>query len=73
MSLIVDKTNYGLIKEEDFIINLCNKGYTENWPREIFIIDYILKNDPWTQKLKDLNREKIIGSFSEKDLLRGKL
>ena len=48
MSLIVDKTNYGLIKEEDFIINLCNKDYTENWSREIFIIDYILKNDPWT-------------------------
>ena len=48
MSLIVDKTNYGLIEEEDFTINICNKGYTENWSREIFIIDYILKTDPWT-------------------------
>ena len=39
------------------------KGYTENWSREIFIIDSVLKTNPWTYEIKDLNGEKIIGSF----------
>ena len=38
----------------------------ENWLREIFIIDSALKTNPWTYKTKDLDREKIIGSFYEK-------
>ena len=33
-------------------ITQCNKifskGYTENWPREILVIDSVLKNNPWT-------------------------
>ena len=33
------------------------------------IINSVLKTNPWTHKLKDLNREKIIGSFHEKELL----
>ena len=37
-----------------------------SWSREIFIIDSVLKNNPWTYKIKDLNREKIIGGFYEK-------
>ena len=49
--------------------NIFSKGYTENWSREIFIIDSVLKTNPWTYKLKDLNGEKIIGSFYEKELL----
>ena len=49
--------------------NIFSKGYTENWSREIFIIDSVLKTNPWTYKLKDLNREKMIGSFYEKELL----
>ena len=49
--------------------NIFSKGYTENWSREIFIIDPILKTNPWTYKLKDLNGEKIIESFYEKELL----
>ena len=49
--------------------NIFSKGYTENWSREIFIIDSVLKTNPWTYKIKDLNREKIIGSFYEKELL----
>ena len=28
--------------------NIFNKGYNENWPREIFIINYVLKTNPWT-------------------------
>ena len=50
--------------------NIFSKGYTENWSREIFIIDSVLKTNPWTYKIKDLNGEKIIGSFYEKELLR---
>ena len=26
--------------------NTFSKGYTENWPREIFIIDFVLKTNP---------------------------
>ena len=41
--------------------------------REIFISDSVLKTNPWTFKIKDLNGEKIIGSFYEKELLLSKL
>ena len=50
--------------------NIFSKGYTENWSREIVIIDSVLKTNPWTYKMKDLNREKIIESFYEKELLQ---
>ena len=50
--------------------NIFSKGYAEAWPREIFIIDSILKTNPWTYKIKDLNVEKIIGSFYEKELFQ---
>ena len=49
--------------------NIFSKGYTENWSREIFIIDSVLKTNHWAYKFKDLNREKILGSFYEKGLL----
>ena len=32
--------------------NIFSKGYTEIWSREVFIIDYVLKTNPWTLKLK---------------------
>ena len=48
------------------------KGYTENRSREIFIFDSVFKTNPWTYKIKDLSREKIIGSFGEKELLQNK-
>ena len=50
--------------------NNFSKGYTENWSRELFIIDSVLKTNPWTYKIKDLNGEKITGSFYEIELLR---
>ena len=43
--------------------NIFSKSYAENWSREIFVIDSALKINPWTYKMKDLNGEKIIGSF----------
>ena len=53
--------------------NIFGKGCTENWSRVIFVIDSVLKTNPWTYKIKDLNVEKIIGSFYEKELLLNKL
>ena len=47
--------------------NIFSKG--KNWSREIFVIDSVLKTNPWTYKVKDLKGEKIIGSFFEKELL----
>ena len=49
---------------------ISSKGYTGNWSKEIFITNSGLKTNPWTYKIKDLNGEKIIGSFYEKNMLR---
>ena len=38
--------------------NIFNKCYTKNLRREIFIIDSVLKINPWTYRIKDLNGEK---------------
>ena len=46
--------------------NIFSKGYTENWSREIFIIVSVLITNRCAYKIKDLNGEKIIGSFYEK-------
>ena len=43
--------------------NNFSKGYTENWSREIFIINSVLKTNPLTYKIKNLNRRKILRSF----------
>ena len=53
--------------------NIFSKSDTENWSREIFIIDSVFKTNPSTYKIKDLNGEEIIGSFYEQYLLRIKL
>ena len=52
--------------------NIFGKSYTENWSREICIIDFVLKTNPWSWRFKhkDLNGEKVTGSFYEKELLR---
>ena len=49
--------------------NIFSKGYTENWSKEISTVDSVLKTNPWTYKLKDLNGGNLIGSFYEKELL----
>ena len=36
--------------------NASSKGYTENWSEEISLIDCVLKTNPWTHKVKYLNR-----------------
>ena len=53
--------------------NIFSKVYSENWSKEIIVIDSVLKTNPWTCKIKNLKGEKIIGSFREKELLLSKL
>ena len=50
-------------------MHIFSKGYTENWSREMFIIDFVLKTNPWTYKINNLSRKKVIGSFYKKELL----
>ena len=40
--------------------SIFSKFYRENWSREIFLIDSLLKYNPRTYKMKDLNGEKKI-------------
>ena len=49
------------------------KRYTPNWSTEIFIINKIYDTVPHTYNLKDLNDEKIIGSFYDRELQKTKL
>ena len=37
--------------------HIFSKGYTEIWLRKVFIIDSVLKTNPWTYKIKDLNEK----------------
>ena len=53
--------------------NIFSKGYTENWSKEIYVIDSMLKTNPWPYDIKYSNREKIIGSLYENELLLSKL
>ena len=53
--------------------NIFAKGRTPNWSREIFVINKINDTVPYTYNLKDLNGEKIIGSFYDKELQKTKL
>ena len=38
--------------------NTFSKVYTENWSREIRLIDSVLKTYPWAYKMEDLNGKK---------------
>ena len=44
-------------------------GYIESWSRKIFIIDSVLKTNPWNYKIKDLNRERNNRKFFMKEVL----
>ena len=48
--------------------NIFARGYTPNWSEEIFVIKEIKNTVPWTYVINDLNGEKIIGTFYEKEL-----
>ena len=44
------------------------KEYTPNWSEEIFVIREVKNTVLWTYVVNDLNGEKIIGTFYEKEL-----
>ena len=48
--------------------NICAKGYTPNWSEDVFVIKEVKNTVPWTYVIVDLNGEKIIGTFYEKEL-----
>ena len=48
--------------------NIFAKGYTPNRSEEIFIVYKVKNTVPWTYEINDLNGEKIVGSFYEKEL-----
>ena len=48
--------------------NIFAKGYMPNWSEEIFVISKIKNTIPQTYVISDFNREKIIGTFYEKEL-----
>ena len=48
--------------------NIFAKGYMPNWSEEVFVIKKVKNTIPWTYVINDLNGEKIIGTFYEKEL-----
>ena len=48
------------------------KGYTPNWTEEIFTIDKINMTNPVSCQVRDLNYEKILGSFYTRELSSAK-
>ena len=53
--------------------NIFSKDSTKKCLNEMFVIDSVLETNLWTNKIKDLNGETIIGRFNEKELLLSKL
>ena len=48
--------------------NIFTKGYTPNWPEEVFVISKIKSTVPWTYVINDLNGEDIIETLFGKQL-----
>ena len=44
------------------------KGYVLNSSEEVFVVNKIKNTVPWTYTISDLNGEKVIGTFYEKEL-----
>ena len=42
---------------------IFDKGYSENFSREIFIVDSVLKANPWICKVKDVSGERIFYEY----------
>ena len=48
--------------------NIFDKGYTPNWSDGVFVIKEVKNAIPWTYAISNLNGEKIIETFYEKEL-----
>ena len=44
------------------------KDCVPNWSEEVFVIKKVKNNVPWKYFIRDLNGEKIVGTFYEKEL-----
>ena len=61
---IGDKVRVSLLK------NTFEKGYTSNWSEQIYVIDDIKTSYVHFYYLKDLNGEKLDGTFYQEELLK---
>ena len=61
---IGDKVRVSLLK------NTFEKGYTSNWSEQIYAIDDIKSSNVHYYYLKDLNGEKLDGTFYQEELLK---
>ena len=61
---IGDKVRVSLLK------NTFEKGYTSNWSQQIYVIDDIKTSNVHYYYLKDLNGEKLNGTFYQEELLK---
>ena len=50
--------------------NIFSKGYNSNWNRELFKVNEVLKTQPPTYKIEDINGEIIEGKYYEQELLK---
>ena len=50
--------------------NICSKGYTSNWIRELFKVNEVLNTQPLTYKIQDMNGEIIECKYYEQELLK---
>ena len=50
--------------------NIFSKGYTSNWNRELFKVNEVLKTQPLTYRIEDINGEIIEGKYYEQELLK---
>ena len=50
--------------------NIFSKGYTSNWKRALFEVNEVLKTQPPTYKIEDMNGEIIEGKYYEQELLK---
>ena len=48
--------------------NIFSKGYTSNWNRELFKVNEVLKTQPPTYKIEDINGEIIEGKYYAQEL-----
>ena len=48
--------------------NVFAEGYVHNWSEEVFVVNKTKNTVPWTYEINDLNGEKIVRSFYEKEL-----
>ena len=50
--------------------NIFSKGYTSNWNRKLFKVNAVLKTQPPSYKIEDINGEIIEGKYYEQELFK---